>query len=219
MSNEGIIVKKSLGELIADHLRRDIYNQHIKFGERLIEADLAERFDVSRSTIRESLKILEQEELIVSKARKGTFVSEFTKNDLDEMTEVRLLIEAHAFVTALENLNEKNFLELQAIIENMKIEAKKGNWNELFDLDMKFHQYVVNMCGNSRIIKIYESIRIQIRIYFAHLDQYYSSPMSFYKEHKELFEVLLHKDGELVKKQIENHIFYVEEKLLQQPEK
>jgi DNA-binding GntR family transcriptional regulator len=217
MNNEDIIVRKSLGEIIANHLKQDIYNQKIKFGERLIEADLAERFDVSRSTIRESLKILEQEELVMSKSRKGTFVSEFTEQDLDEMTELRLIIEPKAFMNALSCMERKNFQDLEQIIEKMKMEAENSNWNALFDLDMQFHQYVINMCGNSRIIKIYESINVQIRVYLAHLDQYYSSPMSFYHEHRELLGTLLKKDASLIEKKLTEHITYVEEKLLQKP--
>lgn len=217
MNNEDIIVRKSLGEIIANHLKQDIYNQKIKFGERLIEADLAERFDVSRSTIRESLKILEQEELVISKSRKGTFVSEFTEQDLDEMTELRLIIEPKAFMNALSRMEIKNFQELEQIIEKMKMKAEDGNWNALFDLDMQFHQYVINMCGNSRIIKIYESINVQIRVYLAHLDQYYSNPMSFYHEHRELLGTLSKKDASLIEQKITKHITYVEEKLLQKP--
>ncbi|WP_156291504.1 GntR family transcriptional regulator [Oceanobacillus salinisoli] len=214
MNEDNILLRKPLGELIAEQLKQDIFNQKIEFGERLIEADLAERFDVSRSTIREALKILEQEELVTSKARKGTFVSEFTEKDLDEMTELRLILEVNAFIRALKNLEENHYRDLQAIIDEMKIQAEKKNWNALFDLDMQFHQYVVRICGNSRIVKIYEAISIQIRVYLAHLDQYYTNPVSFYKEHKELFDALVLKDKQLVKKQVENHINYVEEKLL-----
>ncbi|WP_337970562.1 GntR family transcriptional regulator, partial [Virgibacillus salexigens] len=60
MDENGVLLKKSLGELIAEQLKKDILIRKIEFGERLIEADIAERFDVSRSTIREALKILEQ---------------------------------------------------------------------------------------------------------------------------------------------------------------
>ncbi|CDQ41689.1 GntR family transcriptional regulator [Virgibacillus salexigens] len=214
MDENGVLLKKSLGELIAEQLKKDILIRKIEFGERLIEADIAERFDVSRSTIREALKILEQEELVMNKNRKGTFVSKFTNVDLDEMTELRLMIETKAFIKALDHLDKKHFIELSAIIDEMEIQANNGNWDQLFGLDLQFHQYVINRCGNSRIIKIYESIAVQIRVYMAHLDQYYSSPQSYYKEHKALYEALLQRDAAIVQKQVEQHIKYVEDKLL-----
>ncbi|MCC2251552.1 GntR family transcriptional regulator, partial [Virgibacillus sp. AGTR] len=173
MNDNGVLLKKSLGELIAEQLRQDILIRKIGFGDRLIETDIAERFDVSRSTVREALKILEQEELVVNRARKGTFVSMFTNRDLDEMTELRLMIETNAFVKALKHLEKKHFIQLLSIIEEMELEAQKENWDQLFGLDLKFHQYVINRCGNSRLIKIYESIAVQIRVYVAHLDKYY----------------------------------------------
>ncbi|MGX9931280.1 MULTISPECIES: GntR family transcriptional regulator [Virgibacillus] len=214
MNDNGVLLKKSLGELIAEQLCQDILIRKIGFGDRLIETDIAERFDVSRSTVREALKILEQEELVVNRARKGTFVSMFTNRDLDEMTELRLMIETNAFVKALKHLEKKHFIQLLSIIEEMELEAQKENWDQLFGLDLKFHQYVINRCGNSRLIKIYESIAVQIRVYVAHLDKYYSSPISYYKEHKQLYEALLTKNAKLVQKQVEQHIAYVEDQLL-----
>ncbi|RLL47774.1 GntR family transcriptional regulator [Oceanobacillus piezotolerans] len=209
-------MKKSLGELIANALKQDIFNKNMEFGERLIEAELATRFDVSRSTIREAFMILEQEGLVTSKARKGTFVSNFTKEDMNEMLELRLIIEAKAFINALDRMEEEHYLELHSILEKMKLEADKGNWNILFDLDMEFHQFVILHCGNSRFRKLYESIQVQLRVYLAHLNQYYSSPISFYMEHVELYEALVHKDKQRVEKQIADHINYVEEKLIRQ---
>jgi len=215
--NDQLLIKP-LGELIADKLKEDIYQRKIKFGSRLIETDLAVRFDVSRSTIREALRILEQEELVISKARKGTFVAKFTNKDLKELTEVRKLIEVKAFLNALDHLQKNHYEDLQHILFQMEQAAKDNDWNTLVELDMSFHQYVIQLCGNSRIIKIYESIQTQVRVYMAHLDQYYSSSTSYYREHKDLYDILLEKDRELVKKQLENHIEYVEERVLHLPD-
>jgi len=204
------MMQKPLGELVADQLRQEIWNRDIQFGERLLEAELAERFDISRSTLREALKILEQEELVISKPRKGTFAATFSKKDLDELQEVRTLIEEASFVMALRSLDEEEFTRLKNLLDQMKEEANQGNWQALFDLDMQFHHFVVSQCGNSRMIKIYEANQVQIRAYIGHLDQYYSSPKVFYQEHKDLYDILLSKDADLVKKQVAHHIAYVE---------
>lgn len=214
MIQELNMYKKPLSEVIAEIIKKEIHNRQLKLGDRLVEADLANRFEVSRSTIREALKILEQESLVISKARKGTFISEFTKEDMDELIEVRMLLEAKAFVKALPQLEEAHFKELHGILKQMKRAAEVDDWDQLFDLDMEFHKYVIQLCGNSRIIKIYESIQVQIRVYLAQLDQYYSKSDSYYKEHKELYEVLLTKNPDLVEKQTKHHIKYVEEKVL-----
>lgn len=214
INTAGAIKHKPLGELIADEMKRQIWNKELKFGERLLETDLAEKFDVSRSTIREALRILEIEELVISKARKGTYITEFTSQDLEEITELRMIIEVRAFIEALPNLTKKDEQALEKIVEEMKEVANEGNWNKLFDLDMYFHGYVVNLCGNSRIIKIYDSLQVQIRTVLMYLNQYYSSYISFYKEHKDLFEGLRSRKERIVKEKVNNHIVFVEEKLL-----
>ncbi|MGY0692041.1 GntR family transcriptional regulator [Virgibacillus sp. FSP13] len=214
MDDDSIILQKPLSQLIADALKKQIWNKEIQFGERLLETELAERFDVSRSTIREALKTLEIEELVISKARKGTYVANFTEQDLDEMIELRTLLETRAFTDAIPRLEKQHLLELEAITSQMQEKAGEKDWNELFDLDMKFHSYVVNLCHNSRIIKIYNSLQVQIRTFLMHLDKYYSSPQSFYKEHQDLLHALTSKDIQTVQNQVQTHISYVEEKLL-----
>lgn len=205
------ILQEPLGEIIADKLRRKIWNRELQFGERLLESDLSNEYDVSRSTIREALKILEYEEMVVSKARKGTYVAPFSKKDWKEIIELRALIESHAFVLAIPQLNTDHFSQLYKILEEMKKQSDNQSWNDLFDLDMKFHSYVVNLSGNSRIIKIYNSIQVQIRTFLLLLNDYYSSTTVFYNEHKELMEALLSKNPKLVDESVRKHIEYVEE--------
>ncbi|MGM8213210.1 GntR family transcriptional regulator, partial [Virgibacillus sp. W0430] len=154
------ILQEPLGELIAEQLRRKIWNRELTFGERLLESELSEEYDVSRSTIREALKILEYEEMVISKARKGTYVAPFSEKDWKEIIELRTLIEAHAFVKAVPQLNEEHFKNIIHVVDQMKEHSNDKNWNKLFDLDMQFHSYIVNLSGNSRIIKIYNSIQV-----------------------------------------------------------
>lgn len=214
MASDYSLIQKPLSELIADEIKQWIWNKDLDYGERLLETDLAEKFDVSRSTIREAFKILEGEELIISKARKGTYVATFTEKDLVEINELRTLLEARAFLQALPKLEDKHFDDLEAIIERMKQGVKRKDWNELFNLDMTFHRYLMDLSDNSRILKIYDSLQVQIRTALMHLDEYYSSFDAFYQEHKELLDILKTKDADKVKESIINHIGYVEEKLL-----
>lgn len=209
MAGQHVIIQKPLSELIADQIRRSIWNKELQFGGRLLETELADRFEVSRSTIREALKILEIEELVVSQARKGTYIAQFSDQDLKEITELRWMIESRAFIHALPILKASHFHILEEIIVNMKQEGEKGNWTGLFDLDMEFHSYVVNLSGNSRLVKIYDALQVQIRTVFMDLDQYYSNFETFYKEHKELLAGLKTKDPQIVKEKITDHIKFV----------
>jgi len=208
------IVQESLGELVANQLRKSIWNREITFGESLIESDLSEKYGVSRSTIRDALKILEYEGLVIIRPRKGAYVSEFSNKDWKEIIELRIIIETHAFIKISEILTDEHIKDLEKILAAMRQGVKEEDWNKLFDLDLKYHSYVVNLSENSRIIKIYESIQVQIRTFLINLDQYYSSFEAFYQEQKYLFDILLTKDPILIEKTIRKHIGYVENRVL-----
>src|SRR5690606_41001976 len=69
-----------------------------------------------------------------------------------------ILLETYAFKRALPRLEEKHIEDLEKILERMKVKTTEKNWSDLFDLDMQFHHYIVKVCGNSRLISIYDSI-------------------------------------------------------------
>lgn len=213
-NNDILRLQKSLGETIADLIKKSIWNQEYKLGERLLEKNQAEKFNVSRSTIREAFTILENQGLIVNKARKGTYVVHFTERDLKELIELRILIEKDAVIKALPLLKEADFKELAAILQQMKQQIKNSDWYELFNLDLDFHRTIVNLCGNSRIIKIFEFNQIEMRTYVGYLAESYANPQELYAEHLKLFNLLKSNDAGQVAEGIKNHIIYAEGKLL-----
>lgn len=214
MEDDRFIMKQSLSTLIADRLKEDIFDRKRRLGERLVESEQAERFDVSRSTIREALKLLEYKGLVVNKARRGTYITSFSQKDLEEIIELRVLIETKAFTNTLSRLNTNHFQELNSIVGEMKVKADEKVWKDLFDLDMKFHRYVVNLCGNARMIKIYNSTQTQTRAYISYIDKYYSTHQTFYQEHVDLLETLQKKDKDALKKVLRRHIEYADNTLI-----
>ncbi|MGM8366746.1 GntR family transcriptional regulator [Virgibacillus sp. W0181] len=214
MEDDRSIMKASLSTLIAEKLKEDVWHRKIQLGERLVESEQASRFDVSRSTVREALKLLEHKGIVVNKARRGTYVSQFSRKDLEEIIDLRILIETKAFINALPRLDENHFKHVSEIVDEIKVKADKKLWNDLFDLDMKFHSYVVNLCGNVRMIKIYNSTQTQIRAYLGYIDQYYSNHQAFYKEHVDLLETLKEKDINKLKTVLRKHIEYADNTLI-----
>lgn len=205
-TNSGIY-QKPLSHIIADEIRSRIWNREIQFGERLYETALAEEMQVSRSSLREAMKTLEFEGLIINKARKGTFVADFTIEDMKEINEARLILETQASMNATRHLNDTHLDHLNIIVEQMGEEVEKENLHELFDLDIRFHTYVVGLCGNTRIIQLYELLSIQIRTFLAHLTGYYKTQTSlFWFHHKDLMQTLKTKDPEFIKDAFSNHI-------------
>lgn len=202
------VKQEPLSEIIANEIRHRIWEGQIGFGERLLESQLATEFDVSRSSLREAIHILEFEGLIQNRLRRGTFVSTFTEEDMKEVTEVRSILETKAFINAVSSMGEEDFNHLKSITESMKENTEKGNWTIVFNLDMEFHLYVVSLSNNTRIQKLYDIIQVQIRTLMSNLVPYYEKNLNlFYEEHLELIEVLASKDPLKVEKVVEKHIF------------
>lgn len=204
--NKNVIQQKPLSHFVADELRRRILEVEIPFGQRLLEPELSSEFGVSRSSLREALQILEHEGLVISRPRKGTFVASFTNDDLREIYEARLLLEVYAFVKAVPYLKDNDISYLESIINLMKKSINEQKWNGLLDNDLKFHKYMVNLCGNSRIISFYNLIQIQIRAFLVRLSGYYSERKFLYDEHLELLEAIKTKDLEVVENKVREHI-------------
>lgn len=202
------VKQEPLSEIIANEIRHRIWEGKIHFGERLLESQLATEFDVSRSSLREAIHILEFEGLIQNRLRRGTFVSTFSEEDMKEVTDVRSILETKAFINAASNMGEKEFAHLKSITESMKENTEKGNWTTVFNLDMEFHLYVVSLSNNTRIQKLYDIIQVQIRTLMSNLVPYYEKNLNlFYEEHLELVEALTSKDPIKVEKTVEKHIF------------
>lgn len=211
-----MVHQKSLSEIISEEIRQRIWAGQIQLGERLFEVNLAKEMEVSRSSLREAFQMLEFEGLVVNMARKGTFVISFSEKDVQEISEVRLLLETQAFVNASQKIDEGNFRELKEMAETMKEYASKGNWGKVFDLDMEFHIYVVKLSNNTRIIKLYDVIQMQIRTLLSQLNSFYEQRQELlYQEHVELIEVLRSRDVEAVEKMVKKHIIDTSENMLE----
>ncbi|RAS72790.1 GntR family transcriptional regulator [Priestia endophytica] len=206
MNKKTNLIQPPLSEIVANELKRRIWEGEIEFGDRLMEPDLSANLGVSRSSLREALQLLEHEGLVVSAPRRGTFVNKFEKKDLKEIYEARLLIEVYAFEKAVQNIKEEDIKELESKVQRMKESIQGGKWDEILNLDLEFHAYVVNLCNNATMIKFYNLILVQIRTFLSRLSRHYPNLESLYEEHKEMLEAIKTRDEKVVKEKVIEHI-------------
>src|SRR5699024_5751199 len=120
MVEQMLIDQQSLSELIANKLKKKICNKELPLGQQLIETELEQPSDGSRSTIRDAFKILVLDGLLVGTARKGTYITTFTTKDVEEITELRMMIESRAFIHALPHMGDEDFQHLTTLTKQMK---------------------------------------------------------------------------------------------------
>lgn len=148
----------SAGERVVTDLRMRIIAQDIEKDVVLSENQVAKEYEVSRSPVREAFKVLEQEGLIRLQ-RMGAVVVGFRETDIDELYDIRLMIESFVFERVLKNNNEALIMELQQIIEMMRIAVKYKDADEFSFKDIVFHETIVKSIQHQQILMLWSNIR------------------------------------------------------------
>lgn len=211
LSRGSPIRHRNLWEQIADELRASILSGEMSPGTRLITADLAERWGVSRGPVREALMALENEGIVVSTRRHGTVVGSASIVDLEEVLSVREAIETFAAVDVCNRIDEITQADLRVLSDLLKvIEAEKdqGKYEAARNHDLDFHQALVDLAGNSRFSAMYRQMLSQNRHHMKAVDPT-RWPLVGWDEmraiHHAIFEAVVAGDEQLVRQAIADH--------------
>lgn len=155
------IHQRHLWEQIADDLREAIHKGELPAGTRLVTAELATRWGVSRGPVREALMALENEGIVVSTRRHGTIVGAPSTVDLDEVLWVREAIETFAGVAVCDQIDlvpQTDLRRLAELLDKVDKARAKGDSRAAMTHDFAFHQSIVALAGNSRFSTIYRQM-------------------------------------------------------------
>jgi GntR family transcriptional regulator of gluconate operon len=150
--------KASTGDRVTCELRMQIISGRIESGAILSENKLAADFEVSRSPIREALKVLSSENLIRLE-RMGAVVIGLSEKDIEEIYDVRLLIETFVFERLVKIDTKELVRELSKIVEMMKIAIKYRDADEFSYQDILFHETIIRTIRHSYVLMIWNNTR------------------------------------------------------------
>ncbi len=160
------IKQKSLVEYIIQDLEDKINGGVLKPGERIVEETLCKAFGVSRSPVREALRILESQEYVTREPRKGVTVSSATAEEIDDTYRIRANLESLAVYLAVQKQDPKVLKQLNKIHNKMMELAVDGKVSSAyFNLNLKFHKTLVDACGNKRLIQMIDTFVKQTKRY------------------------------------------------------
>ncbi|TPM40166.1 GntR family transcriptional regulator [Mesorhizobium sp. B2-3-4] len=186
----------SLENEISMALRAAIVDGEIEPGTRLIELDLAARFNVSQGTIRAALKELQAQGLIVYKPRRGNFVITVEKTDVYEISMLRDSLEALGARLAAKRMDDSGRKILNDILKAMRTAAESGNRKKLMELDFEFHRTVIGISGHRRLMEIYERLEGQTRMFLRLTDRFYENLQDIPNLHEPLVAAIVNGDAE-----------------------
>jgi DNA-binding GntR family transcriptional regulator len=181
---------------VYEEIRRAIVEGKIRPNERLIEADLAERLDVSRTPVRESMQRLAADGLVVSR-RRGWAVREHSPQEIQEIYEVRAALEGYAARLAAERATDAMIAEIVNIHTSYVAELESTSRDRLLKHNDAFHNAVVAAAGNVRLA---EQIERNTAFYFIHRIAGFLSDDEVRVSiagHQELVDALVARDPEL----------------------
>ncbi len=146
---------------IVDLIRDAMLRGDVEPGQHLPEQELAEQMRVSRIPIREAMRHLEQEGLVVRIPNRGCFVADFTEQDVTEIFSLRATLEMMAIELATPNLTPQDIANLRQLIALQQENIEKRDYAELTQLDLKFHEYICARANHSRLLKAWRSQYVQ----------------------------------------------------------
>lgn len=132
-----------------------IHRGDLKPGDRITEGELAGRLGISRSPVREAFARLIHDGLVVQNPRRGTFVAKLERDDIQDIQEVRALVEGHAARRAAAKITPSDIEALRALVAIMTDAAKGTDWIEVVRLNARFHETVVRLTGNKALLRIW----------------------------------------------------------------
>lgn len=184
-----------LRDVVFNTLREAILKGDFTPGERLMEKQLAEKMGVSRTPIREAIRKLELEGLVVMVPRKGAEVASITSKDISDVLEIRATLEALAVKLACKKMSSSELDALQQINRNFKNAAIEKNVDILIEKDVEFHDVIFRSADNAKLMHIINNLREQIyrfRVeYIYKMDDY----SELVKEHDEIVKAMINREG------------------------
>ena len=173
-------------------IRRRIASGVLQPGERLTESVLSTELGVSRSPLREALRELEQQGLVVSYPKRGSFVADLSEEDVAEVILLRAWLEGLAARLASERMNRLDFRHLEGLVETMEgAGQEEGALREaLVEADAAYHTAVVRFSGHRRLLGVWQGIDPLVWLMRVRRDDPGPDPVAVAAEHRELIAAL-----------------------------
>nr|WP_296011589.1 GntR family transcriptional regulator [uncultured Blautia sp.] len=195
-----------LRDVVFNTLRRAILKGELKPGERLMEIALADKLGVSRTPIREAIRKLELEGLVVMAPRKGAKVASITERDLNDVLEVRKGMEVLAISLACKRITGEELDKLEAIEQSFQSLIESGNLTELAEMDVKFHDTIYQATNNQRLVQLLNNLREQMYRYRMEYLKDIAVRRTLAEEHKAICEALRGRDESKAQNYVSVHI-------------
>lgn len=205
-----------LRDVVFNTLRKAILTGQLRPGERLMEVHLANKLGVSRTPIREAIRKLELEGLVIMIPRRGAEVAQITEKSLKDVLEVRRTLDVLSVELACERISEEEMEQLKIACEEFEKATKGKDASEIAKADVRLHDIIVDATGNQRLKQLVNNLSEQMYRYrFVYIKDE-SQHEKLIAEHREIYEGILTGDKERASRAAGIHIDNQERSIISQ---
>lgn len=205
-----------LRDVVFNTLRQAILTGEMKPGERLMEIHLANRLGVSRTPIREAIRKLELEGLVIMIPRRGAEVAQITWKNLKDVLEVRRALDVLAIKLACERMRQEELVQLYQACDNFKEATGTQDLRQIAKADVQLHDIIVASTRNDRLVQLVNNLAEQMYRYRFEYIKDSSQYGGLIQEHYDMYESILRKDKESAARAVMKHIDNQEEAITKQ---
>ena len=202
-------LSRTLSDQVVKQLRQAILGGQLKPGQRIVESEIAQAMALSRGPVRDALKLLENERLVVRYPHRGAFVAWLTLRDAEEIYSLREALEVVALHNAIKYATDEQVGELSHVINQMTVrQQEEYTQTEATDLDLEFHHTLCRISGHGRALAAWTALRDQVRLLL--LTHRILHPMDFRENavewHRHLVDAVLQRDGQAAEVVLREHL-------------
>jgi DNA-binding GntR family transcriptional regulator len=195
---------QSTQDSVVKAIQSAIFSGELKLGQRIMEEELAATFQISRATVREALRRLEQVGLVQIKPRRGTFVTRLTLKEVERTCRLRAALEGLAARYASERLTENDWHAVKRAVDEMKVAAETGDSTAFLSLDRKFHELIWALAQDDQLEHILRFLSTPYFAFVASVSTLLLSDVSKVgRAHEKYLNALRSGDPEQVQKKVQ----------------
>jgi DNA-binding GntR family transcriptional regulator len=205
-------LQSQLRHLIAKRMRSAILANEYRPGEWLRQEQLAQKFGVSHTPVREALQDLVGEGLVEHVPYRGIRVIEFSVTDLIDLYTVRAFLESLAACHAAQNINSEQLAELKQTNDEIELQRNQGNWTQYRQLNRRFHRLIYNASGHAYLVRTLDQMWNAFpTMLLGNFSRTATTPIpqraeSDKHEHSEMLSALESRDSERARRLMRAHI-------------
>lgn len=200
------IAPTALYQEVAERLRQRIFAHELTPGTWIDEQKLAEQYGISRTPLREALKVLASEGLVELRPRRGCYVTEISRQDLDDIFPLMAMLEGRCAAEAVQRMKAVDLGALKEIHDRLELAARNWQIAAFFEANQEFHKKIQELSGNRWLLSVIQDLRKVLKLSRLHSLSLEGRLQQSLDEHRKIMAALISSDADSAEKLMHDHL-------------